>query len=76
MLAATIGLPVSAVADGFLALVSYLQEIFTTFPTGRPGQIVPAGVSRRGLCPRGGDDVEQAGYLKRAGYLRQAAVRR
>jgi hypothetical protein len=67
VLAATIGLPVSAVADGFVALASYLQNIFTTFPTGRPGQTVPAGVSRRDLCPRAGDDVEQAGYLKRPG---------
>jgi hypothetical protein len=44
-LAAVIGVPVSAVAYGFLALVSYLQqEIFTHLPHGL-GSGMPAGDS-------------------------------
>jgi membrane protein required for beta-lactamase induction len=42
-LAAVIGVPVSAVAYGFLALVSYLQkEIFTHLPQGLGFQSEPA----------------------------------
>jgi membrane protein required for beta-lactamase induction len=42
-LAAVIGVPVSAVAYGFLALVSYLQkEIFTHLPHGLGFQSEPA----------------------------------
>lgn len=74
--AATIGLPVSAVADGFLALVSYLQEIFTHLHHGPPWARSSPRRHHAGRVPEGGDDVGQAGYRKRAGYLKQAAVRR
>ena len=41
-------------------------------PSARPpwARSSPAGASRPGLCPRGGDDVEQAGYLKQAAVCR------
>ncbi len=77
VLAATIGLPVSAVADAFLTPGQLpAGDLHPPSPRAALGQIIPAGESRRGVRLRGGDDVEQAGYRKRAGYLKQAAVRR
>ena len=87
VLAAILGVPVSAVADGFLCPVSYLQkELFTRLPNGLGFQAEPiwwlpptlgvggADGSQRRLVPHASALRKTSGFCRRLFHCHKAAL--